>query len=299
MTGGIAAPPRPTSIGSGGGLARAFGPQDVRPHGQRLPVGKDGGTAQNCAAALPAAAACAAEFLLLLSSSLMNSTIGHPHRLSVLASPRETRSLLGPFFLLLLQVLEQMPPWIGGGEVSGDVHFDHSTYKPPPTRFEAGTLNIAEVIGAQRRRGVRHWSSPAAEEAGDFLCFSCAHRQEAEARERCFGPTSVSDTRWRRLLHPAGLGAASDFLMSIGMPAVEKYEAELFQPLYDQLTAIEGVRVYGPPPAGSARGGDSSGGGSSSWRANDLACFTVEGVDAKELAETLDKARNEQIQGRI
>ena len=45
------------------------------------------------------------------------------------------------------EVLESMPPWMGGGEMIQDVFLDHSTYAPPPARFEAGTPAIAEAIG--------------------------------------------------------------------------------------------------------------------------------------------------------
>jgi cysteine desulfurase/selenocysteine lyase len=46
-----------------------------------------------------------------------------------------------------LEVLEQMPPFQGGGEMIQDVYLDHSTYAEPPSRFEAGTPGIAEAIG--------------------------------------------------------------------------------------------------------------------------------------------------------
>ncbi|GFR43946.1 hypothetical protein Agub_g5085, partial [Astrephomene gubernaculifera] len=45
------------------------------------------------------------------------------------------------------EVLESMQPWMGGGEMIQDVFLDHSTYAPPPARFEAGTPAIAETIG--------------------------------------------------------------------------------------------------------------------------------------------------------
>jgi len=45
------------------------------------------------------------------------------------------------------EVLEGMPPWMGGGEMIQDVYLDHSTYAPPPARFEAGTPAIGEAIG--------------------------------------------------------------------------------------------------------------------------------------------------------
>ncbi|KAL6758582.1 molybdenum cofactor sulfurase [Haematococcus lacustris] len=46
-----------------------------------------------------------------------------------------------------LAVLEGMQPWMGGGEMIQDVYLDHSTYAPPPGRFEAGTPAIGEAIG--------------------------------------------------------------------------------------------------------------------------------------------------------
>lgn len=45
------------------------------------------------------------------------------------------------------EVLESMPPWHGGGEMIQSVSLEHTTYALPPTRFEAGTPPIAEVIG--------------------------------------------------------------------------------------------------------------------------------------------------------
>ena len=45
-----------------------------------------------------------------------------------------------------LDILEAMPPFLGGGEMIQDVYLDHSTYAELPHKFEAGTPAIAEVI---------------------------------------------------------------------------------------------------------------------------------------------------------
>jgi cysteine desulfurase/selenocysteine lyase len=45
------------------------------------------------------------------------------------------------------KVLEEMPPWQGGGNMISDVTFERSTFQDPPGRFEAGTGNIADAIG--------------------------------------------------------------------------------------------------------------------------------------------------------
>jgi cysteine desulfurase / selenocysteine lyase len=44
-------------------------------------------------------------------------------------------------------VLEQMPPWQGGGNMIADVTFERTVYQPPPWRFEAGTGNVADAVG--------------------------------------------------------------------------------------------------------------------------------------------------------
>jgi cysteine desulfurase/selenocysteine lyase len=43
--------------------------------------------------------------------------------------------------------LEAMPPFLGGGEMIREVRFDRTVYNDPPHKFEAGTPNIAGVIG--------------------------------------------------------------------------------------------------------------------------------------------------------
>jgi cysteine desulfurase / selenocysteine lyase len=46
-----------------------------------------------------------------------------------------------------LEVLEEMPPYQGGGEMILNVEFQESTFKKPPHRFEAGTPDISGAIG--------------------------------------------------------------------------------------------------------------------------------------------------------
>ena len=44
-------------------------------------------------------------------------------------------------------ILEDMPPWQGGGNMIADVTFEKTVYHGAPTRFEAGTGNIADAVG--------------------------------------------------------------------------------------------------------------------------------------------------------
>ena len=45
------------------------------------------------------------------------------------------------------ELLDEMPPYQGGGDMIRNVSFEHTTYKGIPDRFEAGTPHIAGVIG--------------------------------------------------------------------------------------------------------------------------------------------------------
>lgn len=44
------------------------------------------------------------------------------------------------------EILAEMPPFLGGGEMIAEVYFDHSTYADLPHKFEAGTPAIGEAI---------------------------------------------------------------------------------------------------------------------------------------------------------
>ena len=45
------------------------------------------------------------------------------------------------------ELLEEMPPYMGGGEMVGTVTFAKTTYAPLPLKFEAGTPNYVGAIG--------------------------------------------------------------------------------------------------------------------------------------------------------
>ena len=45
------------------------------------------------------------------------------------------------------ELLDAMDPFLGGGEMIMEVFPEHSTYKQPPHKFEAGTMKIAQEIG--------------------------------------------------------------------------------------------------------------------------------------------------------
>ncbi|ASC74248.1 cysteine desulfurase [Halomicronema hongdechloris C2206] len=74
------------------------------------------------------------------------------------------------------------------------------------------------------------------------------------------------------------LGAAVDYLSSVGMEAIADYEHELTAYLYQALNQIPQVRLYGPQPRSDGSG-----------RAA-LATFTVDTVHAQDLSTLLDQS---------
>jgi len=87
------------------------------------------------------------------------------------------------------ELLDELPPFLGGGEMIELVNMAGSTYKPPPYKFEAGTPPIAQAVG---------------------------------------------------------LGAAVDFLSSLGMAQVAAHEREIVTYALARLAETEGVRIIGP-----------------------------------------------------
>ena len=85
-------------------------------------------------------------------------------------------------------LLESMPPWQGGGNMIADVTFAKTVYQGIPNKFEAGTGNIADVVG---------------------------------------------------------LGAAIDYLLALGMPAIAAYEHELLAYATEGLATVPGLRPIG------------------------------------------------------
>ncbi|MBW4625699.1 MAG: SufS family cysteine desulfurase [Brasilonema octagenarum HA4186-MV1] len=119
-----------------------------------------------------------------------------------------------------LDLLREMPPFLGGGEMIAEVFLDHSTYADLPHKFEAGTPAIGETIA---------------------------------------------------------LGAAVDYLSSLGMDKIYTYEAELTGYLFEQLEQIPQLRIYGPKPkvAGLGRAA--------------LAAFTAGEIHANDISTLLDQ----------
>ena len=96
---------------------------------------------------------------------------------------------------------------------------------------------------------------------------------------------SLEETRWAQspakfeagtsaIAEAIGLGAAVDFLTGIGMEQVRAHERELTGYALEQLSAVPGVTLHGPPDADD-RGA--------------LVSFAVEGIHPHDVAEILGR----------
>ncbi len=112
-------------------------------------------------------------------------------------------------------LLKAMPPWQGGGHMIKDVRFEETVYQEPPEKFEAGTPDIAGVVG---------------------------------------------------------LGAAIDYLMKIGLPAIAAYEHALLEYATQALAQVPGLR-----PIGTAANKAS------------VLSFVIPGVSNESIAKQLDR----------
>jgi SufS family cysteine desulfurase len=112
-------------------------------------------------------------------------------------------------------LLESMPPYQGGGHMIRDVRFEKTVYQNAPEKFEAGTPDIAGVVG---------------------------------------------------------LGAAIDYLTTVGIPAIAAYEHALLEYATQALATVRGLR-----PIGTAQNKAS------------VLSFVIAGVPNENIARHLDK----------
>lgn len=91
-----------------------------------------------------------------------------------------------------LEWLDAMGPFLGGGNMIDEVFDDHSTYKRPPFKFEAGTLPIAEAIalGTAVDR-IRAWGWDIIHQHERSLLTACHERLEAIPGVTIYGPSVV------------------------------------------------------------------------------------------------------------
>ena len=92
------------------------------------------------------------------------------------------------------------------------------------------------------------------------------------------------DSKWNELPHKfeagtpnipgaIGLGAAVDFVTSIGVENIEKHERTLAREALNRLTTVPGLKIYGPSDEGLDRGG--------------VVSFNVEGIHPHDMTDIL------------
>lgn len=89
-----------------------------------------------------------------------------------------------------MELLEQMPPYQGGGDMISNVDFFHSTWNKVPHKFEAGTPNIADVIALHAAMDYLDAIGRDKIAEHDLELSAYAYAKLAELPEiRLFGPT--------------------------------------------------------------------------------------------------------------
>jgi cysteine desulfurase/selenocysteine lyase len=114
------------------------------------------------------------------------------------------------------EMLEEMRPFQGGGEMIEDVTEENVTYNEPPHRFEAGTPPIVQAIG---------------------------------------------------------LGAALEYMESIGREVIAAHEAELKDYAHERLRGINSMRIFGNAPGKGA-----------------IVSFELRGIHAHDVSMVIDRA---------
>ncbi|OGC91935.1 hypothetical protein A3D85_01155 [Candidatus Amesbacteria bacterium RIFCSPHIGHO2_02_FULL_47_9] len=73
------------------------------------------------------------------------------HKLGIDFLAFSGHKMLGPTGIGVLYInkslLNQLPPWLYGGDMIDDVTLNSATWADPPQKFEAGTLPLAEIVG--------------------------------------------------------------------------------------------------------------------------------------------------------
>lgn len=111
------------------------------------------------------------------------------------------------------ELLDQMPPYQGGGAMIDRVTFDQTTFLPPPARFEAGTPHIVGAVGLH---AAINWASAIGFDA--LHAHECALVQEARDAlrtidgVRLFGPDDSAGIVSFALegVHPHDIGTILD-----------------------------------------------------------------------------------------
>ncbi len=160
-----------------------------------------------------------------------------------------------------LELLEAMDPFFGGGEMILDVLPDRSTFKEPPWKFEAGTMNIAQEIGLVAAVEYLERIGMQAVREHERELSSYAIKRLTEAGAEVFGPTDTADrggavSFWYKEIHPhdlaqvlgqdgvcirAGHHCAQPLMRVLKVPATNRASFYVYNTRADVDALIEGL----------------------------------------------------------
>jgi hypothetical protein len=141
-----------------------------------------------------------------------------------------------------LELLADMDPFFGGGEMINEVHADYSTYKDPPMKFEAGTPPVAEEVALSAAIDYLQELGMEAVQAHERELSGYAMEQLRAAGARVFGPEDPDQrggavSFWFKDVHPhdlaqildqegvcvrAGHHCAQPLMRALGVPATAR-----------------------------------------------------------------------------
>jgi cysteine desulfurase/selenocysteine lyase len=91
------------------------------------------------------------------------------------------------------EILEEMDPFLGGGEMISEVFPDHATFNEVPFKFEAGTMNIAQEVGLGAAIDYLNDIGMEAIHEAERQLTGYALEKLREAGARIFGPLDAGD----------------------------------------------------------------------------------------------------------
>ena len=172
----------------------------------------------------------------------------------------------------------------------------------PVERLAAWAHGQGAVMVVDAAQAVPHRAVDAQALGCDFLAFS-AHkmcgpsgvgavwgRREFLERMEPFNlgghmirKVQFEETTWGDLPHKfeagtspiaeaVGFGAAVDYLLEVGLEAIEQYEHDLVAYALERMAAVPGIQMYGPPPE----------------RRAGIAAFNMDGIHPHDVAQVLD-----------
>jgi cysteine desulfurase / selenocysteine lyase len=193
---------------------------------------------------------------------------------------------LGPMGIGVLwgrpELLESMPPAMGGGEMIREVHTDRVSYADTPTKFEAGTPNVGGAVALSAAldylEGVG-WDELRAHELRLLRTAVTLAAERANGSMRIVGPTSPAERHavlsfQLRGVHPhdlaslldargicvrAGHHCAQPLMERLGVPALTRASPYLYNTeaeirlLFDGISEV--IRLFQAPTPGRAAAG--------------------------------------------